>query len=69
MKLRWHIRRYKVTAQMVRDYQEIHGGGLMEAKNKLTQFSKELEYYDDDDGQWKPIPIEITETIPDLNNI
>lgn len=54
---------------MVRDYQEIHGGGLMEAKNKLTQFSKELEYYDDDDGQWKPIPIEITETIPDLNNI
>jgi len=43
MKLRWYIKRYKVTAQTIRDYQEMFGGSMNDAKNELLKDSKVLQ--------------------------
>lgn len=67
MKLRWHIKRNKVTAQTIKDYQEIHGGGIIQAKNKLMKQTHDLEYYNEDTGNWEVIPTVLTEIEPDLS--
>lgn len=66
MELRWHVKRNKVTVQTIKDYQEIHGCGIIQAKNNLMQQTQDLEYYDEKEEAWKVVPTVLTETIPDF---
>lgn len=66
MQLRWHVKRNKVTVQTIKDYQEIHGCGINQAKHNLMKQTQDLEYYDEKEEVWKVVPTVLTETIPDL---
>lgn len=67
MKLRWHVVRNKVTVQTIKDYQEIHGCGIYQAKNALINQTKTLQYFDEEGDEWVDIPTVVTEIEPDLN--
>ena len=66
MELRWLITRNNVTAKTIKEYQEIHGCGLMAAKNALVNETKELQYFNTNVEQWTTIPTVVTTVEPDM---
>lgn len=56
-KMRWKITKNKITPEKVKSYRENHGCGMQEAKVKVENLKKVLEYLDPETNTWIEVPI------------